>query len=242
MAADLDPSPKPGRDAGASLVTLDGPAGVGKSTTARAVARELGYRYLDSGSLYRSVTFALLSAGVPEEDWPSLSAEELAGLGLEVRPGGETVEIRLGGRLLDEELRSETVTRNVSRVAQVAAVRRWLYRAQRAAAAEGRLVADGRDMGTVVFPEARTKVFLTADVRERARRRLGDRGVRLPGDEELLEEARRLGVRDTQDETRAVAPLRVPEGALVLDTTDLTFEAQVDRIVRHARRPREPRG
>ena len=118
-------------------------------------------------------------------------------------------------------------------------MRRWLYQAQRAAAREGRLVADGRDMGTVVFPEARTKVFLTADVRERARRRLGDRGVTVPADDELVEEARRLGARDTQDQTRAVAPLRVPEGALVLDTTDLTFDAQVERIVEHARRPRD---
>lgn len=229
----LQPAP------GDSLVTLDGPAGVGKSTTAKAVARELGYRYLDSGALYRSVTFALLSAGIPEEDWPSLSVEELAGLGLDVLPVGETVEIRLQGRLLVDELRTEAVTRHVSRLAQVAAVRRWLYRAQRAAASEGRLVADGRDMGTVVFPEARTKVFLTADVRERARRRLGDRGVAVPGDAELVEEARRLGDRDTQDQTRAVAPLRVPEGALVLDTTHLTFDAQVERIVEHARRPGE---
>jgi len=217
-------------------VTLDGPAGVGKSTTARAVARELGYRYLDSGALYRSVTFALLSAGIPEEEWPALSVEELAGLGLEVRPEGETVEIRLRGRLLEEQLRTEVVTRHVSRLAQVAAVRRWLYRAQRSAARDGRLVADGRDMGTVVFPEARTKVFLTADVRERARRRLGDRGVTLPGDGELVEEARRLRERDTQDQSRAVAPLRVPEGALILDTTDLTFDAQVERIVEQARR------
>lgn len=224
---------------GDSLVTLDGPAGVGKSTTAKAVARELGYRYLDSGALYRSVTFALLSSGIPEEDWPTLSGEELAALGLDVRPVGETVEIRLHGRLLQDELRTEAVTRRVSRLAQVAAVRRWLYRAQRAAARQGRLVADGRDMGTVVFPEARTKVFLTADVRERARRRLGDRGVTVPGDEELVEEARRLGDRDTQDQNREVAPLRVPEGALVLDTTDLTFDAQVERIVEHARRPRE---
>ena len=224
---------------GDTLVTLDGPAGVGKSTTARAVARALGYRYLDSGALYRSVTFALLSAGIPEPEWPSLSAEALADLGLEVRPAGETVEILYRGRPLEEELRSERVTRRVSGLAQVPAVRRWLYQAQRAAAREGHLVADGRDMGTVVFPEARTKVFLTADVRERARRRLGDRGVRAPGDEELREEAQRLGARDTQDQTRAVAPLRIPDGALVLDTTDLTFDAQVRRIVEHARRPEE---
>lgn len=237
MRAETDGSERPDpATVGESLVTLDGPAGVGKSTTARAVARELGYRYLDSGALYRAVTFALLDAGIPEEEWPALTAEALAELGLDVRPAGETVEIRLDGRLLEDELRSERVTRHVSSVAQVGEVRRWLYRSQRAAASRGRLVADGRDMGTVVFPEARTKVFLTADVRERARRRLGDRGVAQPDHRELLEEARRLGARDTKDETRAVAPLRVPPDALVLDTTELTFQAQVDRIVRHARR------
>ena len=235
-----DPTVGDGTHPGDTLVTLDGPAGVGKSTTARAVARELGYRYLDSGALYRAVTFALLSRGIPEAEWPSLTAEGLASLGLDVRPVGQTVEIRLDGRPLEEELRTETVTRHVSSVARVAAVRRWLYRAQRAAAREGRLVADGRDMGTVVFPEARTKVFLTADVRERARRRLGDRGVARPGEEELEAEARRLGARDSQDESREVAPLRVPEGALVLDTTDLTFDAQVERIVDHARHPPGP--
>ena len=107
-------APRPGDGApGHSLVTLDGPAGVGKSTTARAVAAELGYRYLDSGALYRSVTHALQSAGVPREEWSGLSPEALGGLGLEVRPGDRTVEIRLHGRVLGEELRSEDVTRDV---------------------------------------------------------------------------------------------------------------------------------
>jgi cytidylate kinase len=220
---------------GESLVTLDGPAGVGKSTTARAVASELGYRYLDSGALYRAVTHALQVSGVPPGEWPALSAEELGELELDVRPGPRTVEIRLGGRVLGEELRSEEVTRDVSLLAQVPAVRRWLHSAQRAAAREGRLVADGRDMGTVVFPEARTKVFLTADVGERARRRLGDRGVAEPDEKQLQDEALRLGERDARDQGRAVAPLRVPSGALILDTTHLTFEEQVRRIVEAAR-------
>ncbi|MEJ2541578.1 MAG: (d)CMP kinase, partial [Gemmatimonadota bacterium] len=179
---------------------------------------------------------ALLSAGVPPEEWPALSVEALASLGLQVRPRGRTVEIRLDGQVLDAELRTDRVTRFVSAVAQVPAVRSWLFEAQQAAAREGHLVADGRDMGTVVFPDARTKIFLTADVEERARRRLGDRGVGSPQPEELEAEARRLGARDAQDRGRAVAPLRVPDDALVLDTTHLSFEEQVRRIVEHARR------
>ena len=226
----------PNEDAGRTLVTLDGPAGVGKSTTAKAVARALGYRYLDSGALYRSVTHALLGAGVPAERWPTLTQDDLESLGVEVRPRGETVEIRLGDRVLGGELRTEEVTRHVSTLAQVPAVRAWLYGAQRAAAREGRLVADGRDMGTVVFPEAGAKIFLTADVEERARRRLGDRGIREPDGDEVRAEAERLGARDRKDEGRAVAPLRVPEGALVLDTTDLTFDEQVGRITAYARK------
>jgi len=221
-------------DAGRTLVTLDGPAGVGKSTTARAVAGALGYRYLDSGALYRAVTFALLQSGVPDAEWEGLTAAELDGLGVEVRPRGPSVEIRCGDCVLEEELRTEEVTRHVPTVAQVPAVRSWLYRAQRSAASEGRLVADGRDMGTVVFPEARAKVFLTADVTERARRRLGDRGVQDPVQDQVRQEAERLGARDRTDENREVAPLRVPDGALVLDTTDLTFAEQVRRITTYA--------
>ncbi|HSM04840.1 MAG TPA: (d)CMP kinase [Longimicrobiales bacterium] len=233
---DEDGTDERGATAGRTLVTLDGPAGVGKSTTARAVARALGYRYLDSGALYRSVTYALLAGGVPADRWSRLTETELDGLGVEVRPRGESVEIRLGDRVLGEELRTEEVTRHVSTVAQVPAVRAWLFRAQRVAASRGRLVADGRDMGTVVFPEARAKVFLTADVEERARRRLGDRGVKEPAGHQLREEAARLGERDWKDENRDVAPLKVPDGALVLDTTDLTFDEQVHRIATYARR------
>ena len=103
-------------------MTLDGPAGVGKSTTAKAVARELGYRHLDSGALYRSVTHALQTAGVPRDGWQGLSSGILAGLGLDVRPGEETVEIRLHGEVLGDELRTEQVTRDVPILAQVPAV------------------------------------------------------------------------------------------------------------------------
>jgi cytidylate kinase len=230
-----EPLPESPDPRGRTLVTLDGPAGVGKSTTARAVADQLGYRYLDSGALYRAVTHGLLCSDIPAEEWDALTAEHLAGLGIRVSPGAATLEIRHQGVLLDPELRTARVTELVPRVARIPAVRRWLLRTQRATASEGRLVADGRDMGTVVFPQAWAKVFLQADVSERARRRLRDHGVSDPDAAALREEVLRLEARDRQDQEREVAPLRKPEGALVVDTTHLTFEGQVARIVAYAR-------
>ncbi len=224
-----------------TLVTLDGPAGSGKSTTAREVARRLGYRYLDSGALYRALTWALLRAGVAPARWPALDAADLDRLDVRVEPEEGSVRIRLGERPLDAELRSDEVTAHVSELARLPAVRGWLLDAQRAAGREGRLVADGRDMGTVVFPRAGVKVFLEADVLERARRRLADKGVPDPSQTRVAEEAALLEARDRKDATREVAPLRVPDGALVLDTTHLTFEEQVERIVTRARAAAEDR-
>jgi len=223
------------RDAGRTLITLDGPAGVGKSTTAREVARRLGWRYLDSGALYRAVTWALMEAGVPEADWTELTGDDLHGLGLSVRPEAETLVLLHRDRPLDAELRTPEVTAQVSKVAQLPAVRGWLLDTQREAGQAGKLVADGRDMGTVVFPEAATKVFLEADPAERARRRLGDQGIATPTLEQVQEERERLQARDQADTQREVAPLRPADGALRLDTTDLTFDQQVERIVQAAR-------
>lgn len=223
-------------DADRTIVTLDGPAGAGKSTTAQAVARRLGYRYLDSGALYRALTYALLEARVPEARWPELDRSDLDRLGVEARAKGETLEIALDDRVLGPELRSPEVTARVSALARNAAVRGWLLSTQRALGAAGRLVADGRDMGTVVFPEAGTKVFLDADPSERARRRLGDQGVGTPSDEDIAHEAERLLARDRQDRERAHAPLRPADDAWVLDTTGLSFDEQVEAIVARARR------
>jgi cytidylate kinase len=217
-------------------VTLDGPAGAGKSTTAREVARRLGYRYLDSGALYRALTHALLRTGVPERRWDALDRDDLDALGVTVEPGPDTLVIRHRGRELGSELRTPEVTAAVSGLARVPEVRAWLLETQRALGRHGRLVADGRDMGTVVFPHAATKVFLDADPRERARRRLGDQGRTRPSDEEVGQEADRLLDRDRRDRERELAPLRAAPDAWVLDTTHLGFEEQVEAIVVRARR------
>lgn len=219
-----------------TVVTLDGPAGSGKSTTAREVARRLGYRYLDSGALYRAITHALLTEGVAEARWPELTADSLDALGVEAEPGEETLILRHRGAVLADELRTPEVTAHVSSVARLPAVRGWLLETQRALGRHGRLVADGRDMGSVVFPRAGTKVFLEADLRERARRRLRDRGVGHPDDADVRGEAERLAGRDRADTRREASPLRVPEGAHRLDTTELAFEEQVERVVTLARR------
>lgn len=223
-------------DPNRSIVTLDGPAGVGKSTTAREVARRLGWRYLDSGALYRAVAFALLSRGVPPEAWSALDREALDALGLSVRPDEQALAILLDGHRLEPELRTPDVTAAVSRVAKIPVVRRWLLDTQRLAGSHGRLVADGRDMGTVVFPDAGTKVYLTADPDERARRRLGDHGVTNPGRDELEAERAKLEERDRVDMEREVSPLRPAPDAVHLDTTELDFESQVRDVVRLARR------
>jgi len=213
------------------VVTLDGPAGSGKSTTAREVARRLGFRHLDSGALYRSLTFALLDAGVPPERWPALTQAELHDLGVTVLPTERAFEIRLGSRLLEEELRRADVTAHVSALARLPAVRGALLGLQRKAGASGRLVADGRDMGTVVFPDADVKVFLVADLAERARRRLLEQSGATPTSREVEAEAGRLDERDRRDSQREISPLRRPDGAVDLDTTGMSFDEQVEAVV-----------
>jgi 3-phosphoshikimate 1-carboxyvinyltransferase len=219
------------------VVTLDGPAGSGKSTTAREVARRLGFRHLDSGSLYRALTYALLRSGVPEPRWPTLDERDLARYDIRMQPlGALNFQLSLDGHALpDESLRAPDVTAHVSSVAGLPAVRAWLLERQREAGRHGNLVADGRDMGTVVFPDADVKVFLIAQLEERSRRRLRDHGVASPSAQEVTREAERLRVRDEQDTEREIAPLKRPPDAWVLDTTGLDFDAQVDAIVTRVR-------
>jgi cytidylate kinase len=217
------------------IVTIDGPAGSGKSTTAGAVAQQLGFRHLDSGAFYRALTRAVLDAGVPEEQWRSLQPEQLDELGVRGEPGATGYRLLIGTRDVTESLRSAAVNSRVSAIAALPAVRDWLLGRLRSAAPGMDLVADGRDMGTVVFPEAELKFFLLADAAVRAARRLLERG-RDPGDPALLAaEVARIEARDHADSTRAVAPLRRPTGAIDIDTTHLSFEAQVSTIVARVR-------
>ena len=213
------------------VVTLDGPAGSGKSTTAREVARRLGFRHLDSGAFYRALTYGLLKARINADRWQTLDRTALDAVGVRVESTGGGFQVLLGTHPLGDEIRSPEVTALVSRLASLAPVREWLLGIQRQAGARGRLVADGRDMGTVVFPGAEVKVFLTADLKERARRRLKEQGLSDPSTAQLSHEAARIQARDRDDSDRKISPLRCPEGALELDTTRLTFEQQVEAIL-----------
>jgi cytidylate kinase len=213
------------------IVAIDGPAGAGKSTTARAVAKRLGFRHLDSGAFYRALVLAALESGIDPDRWDGLDEQTLDGLDVNGRPDEDGFRVYIGARDVTDHLRTDDVNRHVSSMARVSAVRAWLLDQLREAAASVDLVADGRDIGTVVFPGAELKVFLVADPGERARRRLAERGLEQPKENDLRAEADRLMARDRQDSERAAAPLRRAHDAVELDTTGLSFEQQVDRIV-----------
>lgn len=213
------------------IVTLDGPAGSGKSSTAREVARRLGFRHLDSGALYRALTYALLQQRIPEEEWDALSIEDVQALDVGVTVDGEDLDVVVAGRVVRDELRTPEVTKRVAKLASLAPSRACLMSLQRAAGAHGSLVADGRDMGSVVFPDAEVKVYLVADLEQRAIRRLRDEGVEEPTDEDVGAQSASLAERDRHDSEREHSPLRKPEDAHLLDTTRLDFEEQVEAIV-----------
>ena len=223
------------------VVAIDGSAGSGKSTTAAAAAARLGFRHLDSGAIYRAVTLALLGSGNIGSEPGQVTRAQLSNLAIDVKWGAQGMAVRAGGRAIAEEaLRSERVTAMVSQVAAVPAVRDHLLELQRTAARGPGLVAEGRDMGTVVFPHAEVKVFLDAHPRERARRRLLQRGIR-PDAAEIEAEAARLARRDRRDASRTVAPLLQAGDAVLLDTTDLDPAAQTNAIVRLAEAARPGR-
>ncbi len=224
------------------VIAIDGPAASGKSSTAAAVARGLGWAHLDSGALYRAVTLAVLDnlrdAGSGMRDaWPAQQVVALAeDLPVRLVLVGDAFRPTVAGVDVEETIRSERVTRHVSAIAAIREVRNWVNVQQREAVAgvPRGVVVDGRDIGTVVFPDAPVKVFLTASPEERARRRLAQRGSRIDP-AELAREAQALAARDHADSTRPVAPLRAAADAVRLDTTDLSLEEQADRVVALAR-------
>lgn len=218
------------------VVAIDGPAASGKSSTAQAVARALGWAHLDSGALYRALTLAVLDNLGEEETSPQRILALAEELPVRLVLSGNAYVPEVAGVDVEEAIRGERVTARVSAVAAIPDVRAWANAQQRRAVAEHPVgvVVDGRDIGTVVFPDAPVKVFLTATPDERARRRITQRGEALD-ERRLARESQALAARDTADSNRPVAPLKPAADAAVLDTTHLTLDEQVRRIVALAR-------
>jgi cytidylate kinase len=212
------------------VVAIDGPAASGKSSTSQWVAEKLGFLHVDSGSLYRALTAALLRQGAPPERWtPAVMLGQTPRISL--RAEETSFSALIDGAAAEEEIRGSLVTANVSLVARVPEVRAWVNAQVREAARDHDVVVDGRDMGTAVFPEAALKIFLIADPWERARRRLVQRLDHSPSEQEIAAETDLLVKRDAKDATQTVQA----KDAVVLDTTYLTQPEQVERIVALAR-------
>jgi CMP/dCMP kinase len=218
------------------IVTLDGPAGAGKSSAAKALAGRLGFEYLDTGAMYRGVTLAVLRAGLDPRDEAALS-RLLAELQLEMPPG----RVLLKGEDVTDEIRSAKVTQASGRVADSPIVRRHLVGLQRAWAAGRDIVCEGRDQGTVVFPAAACKFFLVADPHERARRRqreMAARGEIFAWDEVL----RAQEERDRRDAARDLAPMVPAADAIILDTTHQSLDQVVQRMEQEVRKRIKEKG
>ena len=210
-------------------IAIDGPAGAGKSTVARGAAKALGYIYVDTGALYRTVALYVLQNGHNVHDSERVKAA-LADIRIELKFVGGVQRVYLNGRDVSEEIRTPEVSMGASAVAALPCVREFLFEQQRRMAREKDCIMDGRDIGTVVLPDAQVKVFLTASAEERARRRY--RELLEKGEDVLFEEVLRdVQERDYNDSHRAVAPLKQAEDAVLLDTTGITLEESVSRLI-----------
>ena len=213
------------------VVALDGPSGTGKSTVARGLARRIGARYLDTGAMYRAATVAVLRAGIVPDAGDADSAVamtevvERSKIVISTDPGAVSVE--LDGDGVDVEIRQAHVTGAVSAVSAVPAIRALLVSAQRELIGDGGIVVEGRDIGTVVWPTARPKVYLTASAHARAERRAAELGR----DVDVAAVAADIDRRDRLDSSRAASPLSQAEDAIVLDTTALEVEDVISRLV-----------
>lgn len=211
------------------IITLDGPAGSGKSTTAREVAKKINYTYLDTGAMYRTITLAVLERQIN----PGRAADVIAllhHLQLSLNYENGVQKTFLNGRDVSEDIRTMAVTQNVSVISGIREVREFLVKQQREIGKQGGFVIDGRDAGTVIFPNAELKFFLTAKVEERAKRRqkeMAAKGIQISLDDMIAD----IQSRDEFDSTRAESPLIKAADAIELDNSAMTIEEQVDFIV-----------
>lgn len=210
------------------VVAIDGPAGAGKSTIAKLAAEKLGYAYIDTGAMYRSVAWKFLQTGKPfDEDFISGLSKTML---IDFKPEAKINRVFVDGTEVTDDIRTPEVTAIVSRVAAIGAVREAMVDQQRRMGEAGGVLMDGRDIGTVVFPNAQLKIFLTASVEERARRRYAEMVAK--GQQVDLQQLQAdIAERDKQDSERAISPLRQAEDALLLDTSDMGISEVTDRIL-----------
>jgi cytidylate kinase len=211
------------------IIAIDGPSGAGKSTLGRMIARELGYLYIDTGAMYRAVALAVIESKVSLRDAQKVvAAARNADIKLEGDP--DSLRVSLNGRDVSEEIRTEEVSHASSVISTIPEVRRTLVERQRKMGARGRVVLDGRDIGTVVFPNADLKFFLTAQPQERAARRFKEERLR-ERDVTFEETLSDITARDERDSTREDSPLAIADNAVVIDSTDLSIKEVGERML-----------
>lgn len=217
-----------------SNIAIDGPAGAGKSTIAKLVAERLSFIYVDTGAMYRAMALYLIRNGISGEDEAAVSAA-CGGINVSIEYEGGEQQVMLNGENVNGQIRTEQVSMMTSGIARYPAVRSKLLNLQRELAASRDAIMDGRDIGTCVLPDAEVKIYLTASVEERARRRYKEQSGR--GTACSLDEIERdIAARDEQDMNREVAPLRKAEDAVLLDSSDMDIAQVVDEIIRISRK------
>jgi len=208
------------------IIVIDGPAGSGKSSTAKALSNRLNLHFLDSGALYRAVTYFWILQGKPSTD---SFFKMLPGINLNADLSGGSFLVHLNGADVSEEIRKSEVAENVSNIASLPEVRRFVNAFMRDLVEKGEFIADGRDLGTAVFPDADLKFFMDASIKERAKRRF--RELSSKDDDITLDDVvKNLKSRDQKDQSRKADPLKKAEDAVVIDTTGKTFDEQVDQM------------
>ena len=215
------------------IIAIDGPSGAGKSTLGRMIARELGLLYVDTGAMYRAAALAVIESNVSTTDVAAVVAVvERANINLQGDP--DSLQVTLNGRDVSEEIRSEQVGHTASLISVIPEVRRTLVSRQREIGAHGGVVLDGRDISTVVFPEADIKFYLTAVPEERAARRYEENRLK-QRDVTFEETLADINTRDQRDSTRADSPLAIADDAIVIDSTELSIEEVFERMVQVVR-------